>query len=286
MVGSALTESLQDAGYAVYALSRNDSDSPFYYSEESNDIRLDPNLPLYAVVNLAGPSLADKRWTAKYKKHLLDSRIRLTTALSMALSRQASKPKLLISASAIGYYGLTGNNVVNEDSPTGDDFLADIAQQWEEATAPAEGAGINTIHLRLGVVLSKRGGMLKKLLLPFKLGLGGRVGDGKQYISWISLSDVLQAVQFLIQQNPQTDPLNLVAEEPVTNEEFSRQLGRALHRPSFLPMPKFIVRLLFGEMGDTLLLGSSRVKSSKLKPLGINLLHPTLDSALHAIFES
>ena len=286
LIGSALCETLLECGYNVYALNRNRPGTPFNYSEESNAISLDPNILLHAVVNLAGPNLSDKRWTRKRKKYLLDSRVRLTNALATGLSQLPFKPKVLISASAIGYYGLTGENFVDEESPCGNDFLADIGRQWEQATSPAEQAGINTIHLRTGVVLSKKGGMLQKLLLPFKLGLGGRVGNGKQYLSWISISDVLEVIHFLIRKNPKSGPINLVSDEPVTNAEFTKQLGRALHRPILLPMPKFIVKLLFGEMGDTLLLGSVRVKSKKLELLGSKLNHRTIDSALQAILNA
>jgi uncharacterized protein (TIGR01777 family) len=174
---------------------------------------------------------------------------------------------------------------VDEDSPAGDDFLATVGQQWEQATQPAEDAGINTIHLRIGVVLSKKGGMLQKLLLPFNLGIGGKIGNGKQYLSWISIIDLVQAILFLLVKNPQAGVLNLVAEETVNNADFSAQLGRALRRPSFIPMPTFIVKLLFGEMGDGLLLGSTRVKSTKLESLGIELRHQTLTSALAAVLK-
>jgi len=192
---------------------------------------------------------------------------------------------MLLVASAIGYYGLTRDNYVDEDSPAGDDFLATVGQQWGQATQPAEQAGISTIHLRIGVVLSKKGGMLQKLLLPFNLGIGGKIGNGKQYLSWISIIDLVQTILFLLVKNPRAGVLNLVAEETVNNADFSAQLGRALRRPSFIPMPTFIVKLLFGEMGDALLLGSTRVKSTKLGSLGIKLRHQTLTSALTAVLK-
>jgi len=285
LIGRALTARLVEAGFAVHALKRNTRDAPFYYLEASNLMVLDPAIPLYAVVNLAGPNLADKRWTSKRKNQILTSRVSLTSALAVALTGLPFKPELFLSASAIGYYGLTGENTVDEDSPPGDDFLSDVSQQWEHATHPAEQAGINTIHLRIGVVLSRNGGMLQKLLLPFRIGMGGKIGDGKQYLSWISIIDLVQALLFLLEKKPQTGALNLVADEVVTNADFSAQLGRALRRPSFMPMPKFMVRLLFGEMGDALLLGSTRVRSTRLKSLGVNLQHRTLASALSAVLE-
>jgi uncharacterized protein (TIGR01777 family) len=285
LVGSAVTKKLIEAGYTVHTLKRNNVHAPFHYLEANNEMVLDPNIPLYAVINLAGPNLADKRWTAKRKNYLLSSRVNLTNALATALAGLPKKPKILLAASAIGYYGLTGDNYVDEESPAGNDFLANVGQQWEQATLPAEQAGINTIHLRIGVILSKDGGMLQKLLLPFKLGMGGRIGNGKQYLSWISIIDLVQTILFLLAKNPKIGVLNLVAEETVNNAEFSTQLGHALHRPSFMPMPTFIVKLLFGEMGDALLLGSTRVRSIKLEALGIRLKHQNLSLALAAVLE-
>jgi uncharacterized protein (TIGR01777 family) len=285
LVGSAITKKLIEAGYIVHTLKRNNPDAPFHYLEATNQMVLDPDIPLYAVINLAGPNLADKRWTTKRKNYLLSSRVELTNALALALIDLPTKPKMLLAGSAIGYYGLTGDSYVDEDSPAGDDFLATVGQQWEQATQPAEDAGINTIHLRIGVVLSKKGGMLQKLLLPFNLGIGGKIGNGKQYLSWISIIDLVQTILFLLVKNPRVGVLNLVAEETVNNADFSTQLGRALRRPSFIPMPTFIVKLLFGEMGDALLLGSTRVKSIKLGSLGIKLQHQTLTSALTAVLK-
>jgi uncharacterized protein (TIGR01777 family) len=285
LVGSAITKKLIEAGYTVHTLKRNNPNAPFHYLEATNQMVLDPDIPLYAVINLAGPNLADKRWTTKRKNYLLSSRVELTNALALALIDLPTKPKMLLAASAIGYYGLTGDSYVDEDSPAGDDFLATVGQQWEQATQPAEDAGINTIHLRIGVVLSKKGGMLQKLLLPFNLGIGGKIGNGKQYLSWISIIDLVQTILFLLVKNPRVGVLNLVAEETVNNADFSTQLGRALRRPSFIPMPTFIVKLLFGEMGEALLLGSTRVKSIKLGSLGIKLQHQTLTSALTAVLK-
>ena len=201
LVGSAITKKLIEAGYTVHTLKRNNPNAPFHYLEATNQMVLDPDIPLYAVINLAGPNLADKRWTTKRKNYLLSSRVELTNALALALIDLPTKPKMLLAGSAIGYYGLTGDSYVDEDSPAGDDFLATVGQQWEQATQPAEDAGINTIHLRIGVVLSKKGGMLQKLLLPFNLGIGGKIGNGKQYLSWISIIDLVQTILFLLVKN-------------------------------------------------------------------------------------
>lgn len=283
MIGSALTDRLCADGFTVYRLERNFTETPFYYLQKSNRVILDPTIPLYAVINLAGPSIADKRWTEARKKIILQSRERLTSALADALADSPIKPTLFLSASAVGFYGEGGDAIANENSPAGTDFLAKVAQQWEQATASAEQAGINTIHLRLGVVLSPYGGMLKQLLLPFKLGLGGPIGNGKQFLSWISIVDVLEVICFLLDHQPTIYALNLVAEKPATSAEFSEELATKLNQPNFLAMPAPIVKLLFGEMGEVLLLGSSRVQSSKLADLGIRLKNPTLTTTFESI---
>lgn len=283
MIGGALVEHLSKAGFAVHQLSRHSADLPFYYDAGLGVVYLDPSIPLLAVINLAGPSIADKRWSERRKREILDSRQQLTHALATALAESDSKPSTFLSASAIGYYGETGESSVDEDSPVGSDFLAEVAQAWEEATAPAEAAGINTIHLRFGIVLSPRGGVLKKLLLPFKLGLGGRIGSGLQGMSWISLADVMHIIHMLILDNPESGPINLVAQQPINNLDFSADLAQSLHRPNLLPLPGFMVKLLLGEMGEALLLGSSRVTSRKLADLGIQLQYPTLRPALTAL---
>ena len=283
MIGSALVEYLSKSGFVVHQLSRHSTDLPFYYEAAAGLVHLDPSVPLLAVVNLAGPSIADKRWSETRKREILDSRQQLTHALAVALAESDSKPRSFLSASAIGFYGETGESSVDENSPAGSDFLAEVALAWEGATAPAEAAGINTIHLRFGIVLSPEGGVLKKLLLPFKLGLGGRIGSGQQGMSWISIADVMQIVHRLISDNPKSGPINLVAQDPISNLDFSAHLGQSLHRPHFMPLPGFMVKLLFGEMGEALLLGSSRVTSHKLAQLGIQLGYPTLGSALTAL---
>ena len=283
MIGSALVEYLSNFGFTVHQLSRDATDVPFYFEANRNRVHLDPSIPLLAVINLAGPSIADKRWSVVRKREILDSRQQLTHALATALSQSDDKPLSFLSASAIGYYGATYESNFNESSPVGNDFLAEVAQAWEEATGPAEEAGINTIHLRLGIVLSPRGGVLKKLLLPFKMGLGGPIGSGQQYMSWISIVDVMQIIHKLILDNPTSGPINLVAEQPISNLDFSAQLGKSLHRPNFIPLPGVMVKLLFGEMGEALLLGSSKVTSEKLAELGIQLEYPTLRSALMAL---
>ena len=286
LIGTALIEHLSQQGYRLYRLSRDSTSEPFFYEESKAKVNLDPAIPLSAVINLAGPSIADKRWTDARKREILESRQKLTAALARALADLDNKPQTLLSASAIGFYGLTGDKGVDESSPAGNDFLAEVGKAWEGATAPAEKAGINTIHLRFGIVLSPAGGVLKKLLLPFSLGLGGRIGSGQQYMSWICIKDVVQIVHKLLIDNPASGPINLVAEQAISNAEFSAELANVLRRPSIFPLPGFVVKLVFGEMGETLLLGSSRVTSIKLKRHGISLQYPTLRSALEALLKS
>jgi uncharacterized protein len=285
LVGKALCKNLGLSGYTVFKLERNSRAAPFHYIEAENRVVLDATIPLYAVINLAGPNLSDRRWTRVRKNYILNSRVKLTNALSKALANSSTTPKIYLSASAIGFYGLTGSNSADESSPPGDDFLANVCKQWEAATSSAEQAGINTVHLRLGVILSRHGGMLQKLLLPFKLGLGGKVGNGCQYLSWISIFDVIDVILYLLEKRPHITALNVVADQNVTNHQFSKELGKALRKPCMIPLPSIIVKLIFGEMGDALLLGSTRVKSSKLKDLGISLRYPVLASALRKVLD-
>ena len=288
LIGTALSDHLRSAGYAVHKLERDNPNAQFNYSSESKKATLDDSIPLHAVVNLAGPSIADGRWTDSRKRELLDSRVDVTTALASALATATKPPAVFLSASAVGFYGQS-DEPLDEDSPVGSDFLASVATQWEHSTAPARIAAIPTAHLRFGVVLSTKGGVLGKLMLPFSLCAGGRLGDGKQPMSWIALPDVLSILTYLIEEpasfNAHTDQkgacaLNLVAGEPITNAEFTKALGRAIRRPTPFPLPKSLIRLLFGEMGDALLLGHSSVVSKRLTNFGIALQYPSIDLAL------
>jgi len=288
LIGTALSDHLRSAGYAVHKLERDNPNAQFNYSSESKKATLDDSIPLHAVVNLAGPSIADGRWTDRRKRELLDSRVDVTTALASALATATKPPAVFLSASAVGFYGQS-DEPLDEDSPVGSDFLASVATQWEHSTAPARIAAIPTAHLRFGVVLSTKGGVLGKLMLPFSLCAGGRLGDGKQPMSWIALPDVLSILTYLIEEpasfNAHTDQkgacaLNLVAGEPITNAEFTKALGRAIRRPTPFPLPKSLIRLLFGEMGDALLLGHSSVVSKRLTNFGIALQYPNIDLAL------
>lgn len=285
MIGSALVETLMAGGSRVLRLVRR---QPRAGGDEA---RWDPAVGevdaaalegLDAVVHLAGESIAAGRWTAERKDQILRSRTESTSLLSGALARLTRPPATLISASAIGFYGNRGDEVLTEESPPGVGFLAEVCREWEAAAEPARQAGIRVVNLRIGVVLSARGGALKQMLPAFKTGAGGRIGDGRQYISWIALSDLVAAVRFLLTTPQASGPVNAVAPHPVTNAEFTKALGRALGRPTLLPLPAFAVRLAFGEMGEALLLGGARVLPARLQAAGFRFRHAELEGALHA----
>lgn len=286
LIGSALSAELRTGGYHVYALDRHDASAPFHYDQKTRHLHLDPDIPLTAVVNLAGANLADGRWTKARKQTILSSRTHTTADLCAALATLPSPPRTLLSASAMGYYGDTGENQVDETSPAGNDFLAEVARQWEAATRAARDAGIRTVHMRFGLVLSADGGVLPNFILPLRLAAVGTVGSGQQYLSWISLPDALQVVMRLLEDDSLSGAFNLVSGNPVTNRDFTRTLAQVLRRPRLPPLPAPVVRLMFGEMGDAALLGSNRVVSSRLPEAGINLAHPALADALREILDS
>jgi len=213
-----------------------------------------------AVVHLAGESIAG-RWSVAKKKRILDSRVKGTALLADALARCDAPPSVLVSASAIGVYGDCADREVTESSPPADDFLGSVCQAWEAAATPATAAGIRVVHPRIGLVVSATGGAVQQMLLPFKLGLGGPVGSGRQWMSWIALDDLVGLICDSIFQSDVSGPFNAVAPNPVQNRDFGRALGAALRRPAFMPLPGFVVGLLFGEMGKSLLLGGAKVSS-------------------------
>jgi len=235
---------------------------------------------LDAVVHLAGDNIAAGRWTAAKKARIRDSRVDGTRLLAETLARLVRPPKVLISASAVGYYGDRGEEELDESSPPGPGFLAGVCRDWEAATEPASRAGIRVVIVRLGMVLAREGGALARLVGLFRLGLGGRLGSGRQYLSWITLGDVVEAILFLLENDSLRGPVNLVAPQPVTNREFTRALGRALHRPTLLPTPPFALRLALGEMADEMLLSSARVLPRKLLHASYPFRDPDLESAL------
>jgi uncharacterized protein len=237
-----------------------------------------------AVVHLAGEGIGDKRWTEEQKDRILQSRVKGTSVLSGAIASREQKPRVFVSGSAIGYYGSRGDEVLTEDSAPGDDFLAGVVQRWEAETQPAVDAGIRTVNIRSGIVLAEHGGVLKRLLLPFKLGAGGRVGSGKQWMSWITLDDEVGAIMHAIESESLRGPVNLVAPTPVVNTEFTSTLGKVLHRPTVLPTPLLPLKLVYGsELVELLLLVSQRVTPTRLEESGYTFRHPTLEAGLRAV---
>lgn len=238
-----------------------------------------------AVIHLSGANVAAHRWTAAYKKEILESRVRTTQALSGLLASLPQPPPVFLCASAVGIYGNRGDEILSENSPAGTGFLADTCRAWEAAADPARAAGIRVAHLRFGTVLSPDGGALARLLPLFRLGLGGTLGSGKQWMSWISLPDLVSAVFHVIATKELTGPLNFVAPVPATNTEFTRILARNLHRPAILPAPAFALRLAFGEMADEALLASQRALPEALTRSGFRFDHPELSTAFAALLQ-
>ncbi len=235
-----------------------------------------------AVIHLAGESIFG-RWTAVKKAKIRNSRVAGTLHLASALARAEDKPKVFICGSAIGYYGNRGDETLQEGSAPGTGFLAEVCREWEEAAAPAVQAGIRTAHLRTGIVLSPKGGALGAMLVPFKLGLGGRTGDGRQWMSWIDVQDMVGAILHILKNELMQGAVNMVAPKPVRNAEFAATLASVLSRPAIFPMPAFVAKALFGEMGEELLLGSQRVEAEKLISSGYSFRYQELRESLEGL---
>lgn len=238
-----------------------------------------------AVVNLAGASIADRRWTPARKVELQSSRVETTRALVHALAKMNARPRVLVSASAIGIYGSRGDEVLTEESPAGNDFLAGLAKAWEAEALKAEALGIRVVLARFGIILAPHGGALPRMMLPFRFFAGGRIGSGKQWMSWISLDDAVATVRFALENGNVRGPINAISPQPVTNAEFSKVLAAAIHRPALLPAPAFGLRLALGEMADALLLSSQRVLPQRLQQLGYIFAHSDLAVALSDLLE-
>lgn len=291
LVGKALIRSLLAEGHSITRLVRgatgrantpNTTDAQ--WSPDAGTIDAEALEGHDAAVHLAGESVADGSWTEEKKRRIRDSRVKGTRLLAETLAGLREKPRVLVSASAIGFYGNRGAEVLREESASGDDFLSEVCREWEKATLAASQAGIRVVHLRIGVVLSGEGGALQKMLTPFKLGVGGRIGGGEQYMSWVALDDVVGVIRHALTNEAVRGPVNLVAPRAVTNAEFTKTLGRVLGRPTLFPMPAFAVRLAFGEMGDALLLSGARVEPAQLQATGYRFAYPELEGALrHAL---
>ncbi len=287
LIGTALGAALRADGHTVRPLVRGGGrggEGAVAWDPAAGTIDAAGLEGVDAVVNLAGAGIGDKRWSEDRKREIRASRTRGTDLLARTLAGLDRPPAVLLSASAIGYYGDRGDEVVTEHSAPGDDFLADLVQAWEAAAAPATEAGIRTVFLRTGIVLARHGGVLPRLALPFKLFVGGRLGSGRQWVSWVALDDEVGAVRFLLDRDDIAGPVNLVAPEPVTNAELAKALGAALHRPAAVPVPAFGPRLVLGrEMADELLFASQRVRPGVLIDAGYPYRHTAIAGALEAV---
>ncbi|MFJ5122717.1 TIGR01777 family oxidoreductase [Kitasatospora sp. NPDC088548] len=289
LIGSALVHSLLADDHEVVRLVRHrsrtgpqaDGTTAIGWNPQLGQVDRDGLAGVEAVVHLAGAGVGDGRWTDSYKREIRESRVLGTETLAVALANLKEPPRVLVSASAVGLYGQTGDRVIDEDSPAGDDFLAEVCVEWEAAARPAERAGIRVVHPRTGLVLSAAGGAGGRLFPLFRLGLGGRLGDGRQYWSYISLADEVAALRFLIDRDDLAGAFNLTAPEPVTNAELTAALGRALKRPTPFPVPEAVLKAVLGELAIEVV-GSHRVVPRRLLEAGFRFEHPDVDSAVRA----
>lgn len=281
LVGSALLPALKAEGHHIVRLVRAAPASvdEIAWNPEVNQMDSAALEDFDAVVHLAGENIAG-RWTAAKKARIRESRVANTRLLCEALAKLQRPPRVLVAASAIGFYGSRGDETLTEESAASTGFLPEVVRDWEAAAQPAHARNIRVVQLRFGIILSERGGALAKMLPPFRLGLGGRVGSGRQWWSWISMDDVAGAICFAIASETLSGPVNVVAPNPATNAEFTRVLGRVLHRPTLFPLPAFVARLALGEMADGLLLASTRAEPARLHAAGFQFKQPTLEAAL------
>jgi uncharacterized protein (TIGR01777 family) len=281
LVGTALVQALRNEGTEVTRLVRSTPrENEIEWHPNSERINLAGLEGFDAVINLAGESIAEGRWTDEKKRKIRDSRVNGTHLLSEAISSLASKPRTFLCASATGFYGDRDDENLDETSESGKGFLAGVCRDWERATDPASEAGVRVVNLRLGPILAREGGMLSKMLTPFKMGMGGKVGSGKQFISWVAIDDVVGATKLALADESIRGPLNIVSPNPVTNEQFTRTLGEVLSRPTVMSIPAFAARLAFGEMADEMLLVSQRVRPRKLSEAGYQFKYSNLEAAL------
>jgi uncharacterized protein len=285
LIGSALVSSLAAEGYRVSRLLRSGhTGEGLLVWDPMKPVPVDLVSGFDAVVHLAGESIVG-RWTEEKKRRIVESRVLPTKNLSEALARSSAPPLVLICASAIGYYGDRGDELLREESAAGRQWSSQLCLRWEAAVQPAASAGIRTISLRTGIVLSAHGGALKQMLPPFRTGLGGRMGNGRQWMSWIDLQDMAAAILHILKTDSLQGPVNLTAPNPATNTEFSKTLAAVLSRPAIFPMPAFAARLVFGQMADELLMASQRVEPAKLLSSGYRFRQPTLKESLEAILQ-
>ena len=281
LIGTALVPHLRSVGHEVQRLVRRPAASPdeITWDPAAGTVDLDRLAGVEGVIHLAGAGVGDHRWTDAYKKEILDSRVDGTHTIARAMAALDPKPRVLVSASAIGWYGDTGDRIVDETAPAGTGFLADVVRAWEAAAYPAAEAGIRVVHPRTGLVVAKDGGAWGRMFPLFKLGLGGKLGSGRQYWSWISLRDEVCALQFLLEQDHLSGPVNLTGPQPVTNAEITAVMGRVLGRPTILPAPEFALKAALGEFSSEVL-GSARVVPSVLEGACFGFQDSTVESAI------
>lgn len=282
LLGTELQKSFTAKGYDLLLASRKEpqDDKHIQWSIEEGFTDPDKLEGVDVVVHLAGENVSGLRWTDEKKKAIRDSRVLGTRNVVDAISKLKHKPKVFVASSAIGFYGERGEEEVTESSAAGDNFLAVVCKEWEAESRRAEDAGIRTVLLRTGIVLSKDGGALATMLTPFRLGVGGVVGSGKQWMSWISLEDEIAVINYVIENENIRGAVNAVSPNPVTNHDFTKTLGDVLYRPTFLPLPEFAVSMIFGEMGDALLLASTKVMPKRLEDAGFEFKYPNLKEAI------
>lgn len=287
-VGSALVPALARAGHRAIRLVRSQpvGADELGWNPEAGTIDVAGLEGIGAVVHLAGAGIGDKRWTDARKRLILESRTTGTGLLARTLAGLTHRPSVLVSASAIGYYGDRGDEPLDEGSAPGSDFVAGVCVQWEAATAPASEAGIRVVRTRSGVILGREGGVLPRMLLPFRLGLGGRIASGRQYMSWVSIDDEVAAILYALTNDSVTGPVNVTAPAPVTNAEFTQTLGRVLRRPTVLPTPLLPLKMRYGaELIQHLLVEGQRALPKRLQETGYQFAHPTLEEALRAVVD-
>ena len=285
LVGREVVSRLTGAGHYVVRMVRNNPNrarGDILWDPVTGHIERSSLIDIEGVVHLAGENLLGI-WTKNKRERIHKSRVVATEYLCEALASLTPRPKTLIAASAIGYYGSQGDTRLTEVSPSGKGFLAQLCREWEDATAIARNAGIRVVNMRLGIVLSPRGGALASMLPPFKIGLGGPLGFGRNYMSWISIDDLVDAILFVLEQTTISGAVNMTSPDPLTNKDFTKSLAKALHRPAFLPVPTLLLKALPGNMAEETMLSSARVEPAKLLRAGFKFQHPTLDAALQSI---
>ena len=287
LIGKELSSQLESAGHEVHRLVRKPSDKPqeIFWDPTGTELSTNELEGFDAIVHLAGEPIANGRWTKKLKDKIMNSRVDGTKTLVETISQLKSPPSVFLSASAIGYYGAQcGDEIIDETGTKGGGFLADVCEAWEEASRSQKLEHTRLVNLRIGVVLDKEGGALGKMLLPFKMGVGGVLGSGRQWMSWISLHDVVRGIIYALERETITGPINLVSPNPVKNKKFTKALGKALNRPTVLPAPEFAMKMAFGEMGTETILSDQRILPNQLLEHGFEFEHPKIDDAFQSIF--